>query len=84
MFSTYFVYGCILEFVLLFIVKHNAVVFNEADDWCFPSWTLEESDKSIEDPILDDTKCKKERTCLHVPLRKVNWLAYLKINKNEA
>ena len=77
-------YRCILEFILLFIVKDKAVVFDKADDRRLPTRALKECDKSIEDPILDDTKCKKERTCLHVPLRKVNWLAYLKINKNEA
>ena len=81
MFATYFVYRCILEFIFLFVVKDKAVVFDEADDRCLPTWALKESDKSIEDPILVSTKFEKERSSLHVPLRRVNWLAYLKINK---
>ena len=83
MFSTYFVYRCILEFVLLFVVKDKAVVFDKADDRRLPTRALKERDKSIEDPILVLTKFEKERSSLHVPLRRVNWLAYLKINKNE-
>ena len=81
MFATYFVYRCILEFIFLFVVKDKAVVFDEADDRCLPTGALKESDKSIEDPILVSTKFEKERSSLHVPLRRVNWLAYLKINK---
>ena len=81
MFATYFVYRCILEFIFLFVVKDKAVVFDEADDRCLPTWALKEGDKSIEDPILVSTKFEKERSSLHVPLRRVNWLAYLKINK---
>ena len=83
MFSTYFVYRCILKFVLLFVVKDKAVVFNKANDRRLPTRALKERDKSIEDPILVLTKFEKERSSLHVPLRRVNWLAYLKINKNE-
>ena len=52
MFATYFVYGCVLEFVLLFVVKDKAVVFDKANDGRLPTRALEERDKSIEDPIL--------------------------------
>ena len=76
-------YRCILEFILLFVVKDKAVVFDKADDRRLPTRALKECDKSIEDPILVQKKYEKESSSLHVPLRRINWLAYLKINKNE-
>ena len=50
--STHLVDRSVLELVFFLIIENYAVIFYETDDWCLPSWTLEEGDQAIEDPIL--------------------------------
>ena len=50
--SAYLVDRSVLKLVFIFGIKNETVVFNEADDRCLPSWTLQEGDQAIEDPIL--------------------------------
>ena len=50
--SAYLVDCSVLKLVFIFGIKNETVVFNEADDRCLPSWTLQEGDQAIEDPIL--------------------------------
>ena len=50
--GTHLVNRCMLKLIFFFIIKNEAVVFNEAYDRCLPSWTLKEGDQAIEDPIL--------------------------------
>ena len=50
--KTYHVDSCVLELVLLFVVKDEAVLLDKAHDGRFPPRALEEGDKAIKDPIL--------------------------------
>lgn len=42
----------VLKLVLLFVVKDEAVLLDEADDGRLPSWTLQECDKAVENPVM--------------------------------
>ena len=48
--------GGILELIFLFVVKDEAVLFDVADNWRLPSWTLQEGYQTVEYPILDKYK----------------------------
>ena len=52
--------GRVLELVLLFVVKDQAMLYDVAHDWCLPSWALEECNQTVEDPILCTEQCEEK------------------------
>lgn len=50
--KTYIVYGCILKFVLIIIVKDDTVFIQETHNWSLPSRATQEVYDDIEEPIL--------------------------------
>lgn len=49
---TYFVNGCKIEFVFLFVVENEAMFLDKAYDRCLPSRALDESDQTVKNPVL--------------------------------
>ena len=49
---TYFVNGCKIEFVFLFVVENEAMFFDKAYDRCLPARALDESDQTVKNPVL--------------------------------
>ena len=49
---TYHVDSGVLELVLLFVIEDEAVLLDEAHDGRLPSWALQKSDETVENPIL--------------------------------
>jgi hypothetical protein len=42
----------VLQFILFFVVELVAVMIDETHDWCLPSWTSQEVDDDVEEPIV--------------------------------
>ena len=67
----------VLKLVLLFVVKDEAVLLDEADDGRLPSWTLQECDKAVENPVLKASKTQSIslflEVCVHFWQTSENW-----------
>lgn len=59
--------GCVLEFILFFIVEDDAILVNKIHDWSFPTWRTEQIGDIIEYPVtfwhhnLQNTQKKKKK-----------------------
>ena len=70
--------GCVLEFVLLFVIEDEAVLFDEADDGRLPSWTLQECNQAVENPVLQAPQAQIIRhslkVCMHFALLETTYM----------
>ena len=77
---TYHVNRRILEFVLLLVIEEKAVLFDVADDRSLPSWTLQERDQAVENPVLYNSVCNTDKKeSILIVLTRLETLSYFAV-----